>query len=126
MKKMILSAFILVAIISLGVLSLNLYDKTSQKLSGMIDGVSEAVAAGDWDGANTGIENIEKVWSKTEGTWALLIDHFEIDNIEMSLKKSKEYIETKNTTLSLAELATLNFMVEHIYKKEALNFENIF
>jgi peptidoglycan hydrolase CwlO-like protein len=126
MKKLILAVVILLVIIFSGILSLNLYSKTSRQLSKMVDSTYDFVNSGNWDGATKEVENIEKAWDKIEGVWAVLIDHFEIDNIEMSLKKSKRYIETKDLPLSLAELENLKFMVEHIYEKEKFSLENIF
>lgn len=126
MKKIILAAFMLTAIIISGLLTTNFYSRTSKELSEKISALTDYVTSGNWHMADSEIENMEKEWSKTEKKWAVLIDHFEIDNIEMSLKRTKKYIESKDRTLSLAELEGLNFMINHIYKKDEFNLSNIF
>lgn len=126
MKKILLAAFMLGAIITSGLMAQNFYSRSSKKLSEKISVLTHQVTAEDWDKAGSEIEDIEKMWSKTEKKWSVLIDHFEIDNIEMSLKRTKKYIESKDKTLSLAELEGLEFMISHIYKKEEFNLSNIF
>jgi len=125
MKKVLFASAILATIIISGIVTLKFYYNSSHQISEMIEGVSDSINSGQWDKAKKQVDDIEKTWSKTERIWAMLIDHFEIDNIEMSLKKSKKYIENKDTSLSLAELETLKLMVEHIYKKEAFELNNI-
>jgi len=125
MKKFLFALLLLALIVFSGVLSLKLYKGSSNKMTDLLDTVSEHVTSGNWEGAKSEIENTQKNWDKTEKIWTLLTDHFELDNIEMSLKKSKKYIEAKDMPLALGELENLKFMVEHIYSKELINIQNI-
>lgn len=126
MKKLLLAAVIFTIIISSGILTIKSYSRASREISDKIWVASGYITFDNWDEAKKEIDNIEKLWAKTERKWEMLIDHLEIDNIEMSLKKTKKYIETKDKTLSLAELESLDFMVNHIYKKESFRLSNIF
>ena len=126
MKKLLLALSIFVIIILFSILTMSSFKRSSQKISVMVEKSSKFISIGRWDDAQNQIVDIEKIWSKTEKTWALLIDHMEIDNIDISLIKSKKYIETKNLTLSLSELDILKFMIEHISDKELFNLKNIF
>ena len=126
MKKLLLALSIFVIIILFSILTMSSFKRSSQKISVMVEKSSKFISIGRWDDAQNQIVDIEKIWSKTEKTWALLIDHMEIDNIDVSLIKSKKYIETKNLTLSLSELDILKFMIEHISDKELFNLKNIF
>jgi hypothetical protein len=83
------------------------------------------VASGNWSNASKNMESIKDSWDKTEKLWGILVDHYEIDNIEMSMTESRKYIETKDTSMSLAELDNLSLMIEHIYNKERINIKNI-
>lgn len=125
MKKLLFASAVLLIIIVFGAVTLRFYNNSSEQISIKIEDVCDSINSGKWDEARKQISDIEKTWEKTEKTWDMLVDHFEIDNIEMSLKKSKQYIETKDAALSLGELETLKFMVEHIYKKEAFELGNI-
>jgi hypothetical protein len=126
MKKFISSMVLLVAIVLSGLLLTGYLKKSSQKLVVTISEISELVNSGSWDIAKERVEGLDERWDSTEKKWGILIDHFEIDNIEMAMIKSKKYIDTKDLPLASAELDNLKFMVEHIYEKERLNLKNIF
>lgn len=57
---------------------------------------------------------------------AFFLDHQEIDNIQFTMTKTREYIANENTPLSCAHLAELKLMIKHVPKKESLTIENIF
>lgn len=126
MKKLILSLLILVIVIISSIYSMYSIKNSSAKIQDSIEKASSFASAGNWSGAYSEIRLTEKEWNKTEKTWAILVDHFEIDNIESSIIRSKRYIETRDMSLSLSELDNLKFSVEHIYKKELINMKNIF
>lgn len=126
MKKFIIALIVLAAILSASVISIKSFNKSSNEIVKMVEKTSDLAASSRWKEAYDEISSIETKWNKTERFWAMLIDHMEIDGIEESLIKSKKYIETQNISLSLAELDSLKFSVEHIYKKELVNLKNIF
>jgi hypothetical protein len=117
---------VLVAILYSGLLSSKYINASSNSMTDMIDNASTMVEKGRWDDAVNQIQKLENRWDSSEGVWGILVDHFEIDNIAMSMKKSRKYIEAKSLPESLAELDNLKFMVEHIYEKERFNLKNIF
>jgi hypothetical protein len=125
MKKLIASLILLCLIIFSGILSMNSIKKSSDKITGMVKNTSDLVASGNWSNASKNMESIQGSWDKTEKLWGILVDHYEIDNIEMAMTKSRKYIETKDTSMSLAELDNLKLMIEHIYSKESINIKNI-
>lgn len=126
MKKFIFSIIALLIIIASGLITIKFFKTSSEQITESIERTSAMVTENNWESAKTHIDNIEKKWDKTEKTWALLTDHIEIDNIELSMKKSKQYIESNSGPLALAELESLKFMVKHIYSKELINMKNIF
>lgn len=126
MKKFVSALVILVIVLVSGVLSIRYFKSSSDQLVKSIENTSTLVSQENWSAAKTGVETIDKEWSSTEKTWALLTDHVEVDNIELSLKKSREYINTGSSSEAMAELEGLKFMVEHIYSKEQFNLKNIF
>lgn len=126
MKKLIVSMVIFISIIASGLLIIRYFKNTSRNLTYEIENISSLVRENNWEDAKSNIKILQKNWDKTENIWAFLTDHIEIDNIEMSMIKSAQYIESKNTSLSLAELENLKYMVDHIYEKELFNLMNIF
>lgn len=125
MKKFIFSLLILAAVIAGSIYSTSTIKISAKKMEHSIEKTSDLASAGDWAGASGQLALTEKEWNKIEKTWAILVDHFEIDNIESSIIRSKKYIETKDKPLSLAELDNLKFFVEHIYEGELINLKNI-
>ena len=126
MKKFIISLIALLAIIVSSSMTVRYIHNSSSKIVESIEYASSLINNGKWIEAKSAIDDINSKWDDTEKSWALLTDHIEIDNIEVSMLKSKEYIRTKNLPLSLSELENLKFMIEHIYEKEKFNLKNIF
>ncbi|KAF1084261.1 hypothetical protein SPSYN_02665 [Sporotomaculum syntrophicum] len=88
--------------------------------------MEKAINRGNWEEASAGIDITEKLWNKDKGWWAVVIDHQEIDHIDMSLLRTKEYISKQDRTMASGELAVLRQMLEHIPQKEQVNLKNIF
>ncbi|ACV62651.1 hypothetical protein Dtox_1798 [Desulfofarcimen acetoxidans DSM 771] len=87
--------------------------------------IEQAIKQNNWSKAREQVDSTKKEWEKNKTWWAVVIDHQEIDKIEIALARIKSYIEVKNTGLSLGELAMLRQSVEHIPIKEAVSIENI-
>jgi hypothetical protein len=90
-----------------------------------IDKVATEIKDDRWVEAEGHTEELEKAWGQQVGWWPIILDHQEIDNIEFSLAKIKEYVANQDKPLSLGQLSELKLMVEHIPRKEAVNLENI-
>ncbi len=125
--KIIISILIILSfILSASIIGANSLRATSDKLEGHIAEIEESTLSGNWDKAKENVDSIEKTWSKAEGTWTILLDHAEIDNIDNSLSRMKKYIDSQDRTLALGELANLHQYVKHIPQMESLNLRNIF
>ena len=98
---------------------------TADKLGVKFTNIEKAVKQNDWPVAGEQISLAEKSWSKRKTWLAVIIDHQEIDQIEMAFSRIKSYIEAKNTGLSLGDLARVRQSIEHIPKKEVVSIENI-
>jgi hypothetical protein len=83
------------------------------------------MVSGDWGNAKARIASVNSDWKSTSKIWTALIDHIEIDNIDASLSKMEKYISVKDTSMALAEIATLQLFIRHIPEKEAFNLKNI-
>jgi len=124
--KIITSIVVLLAVI----LGISMYSSrtlaaTSRDLESRISEIEESTKAGNWVKAKEGIEAIEANWQQVEKSWSILLDHIEIDNIDISLSKISRYIESENTSLALAEVATLKMLITHIPEKESFRLTNI-
>ncbi|MDI6604359.1 MAG: DUF4363 family protein [Thermoanaerobacteraceae bacterium] len=120
-----LITIIVALIILIDIASYNYLNTTSQNFNNTIINIEKDVNNEKWDSAKNKIEKLDKTWNKTNSKWAILIEHNEIDEIDITLAKLKSYIYTNNKNFSLAELKTLNEKFKHIPVSEKLILENI-
>lgn len=100
--------------------------ETTEDLSRQIDGISQEIKHQDWAGAEEKSARLEQMWEEKARWWPAFLDHQEMDNIEFSLARVKEYVVSQDKALALGQLAELKLMIEHIPRKEMVNLENIF
>lgn len=98
---------------------------TSNRLSGHIDLVCEYIKSGDWEHAQEKTRDLKAKWQDNAVWWPIVMDHQEMDNIEFSLAKAKEFVAEENSTLALSQFAEMKLMIEHLPAKEKINLKNI-
>ncbi|HBV98983.1 MAG: hypothetical protein JL50_18950 [Peptococcaceae bacterium BICA1-7] len=100
-------------------------ETSTGELLKIIDSLAGAVEKKDWDQAGKETARLEKSWEEKAGWWPVLLDHQEMDNIEFSLARIKEYVSAHDLALSRGQLSELREMVRHIPEKEAVTLKNI-
>lgn len=125
--KIVTSIIILTAII-IGFTSFTqrLLDKDSLRMVQAIEEVENNSKTGKWDHAEASLEKVNDIWSAVKGTWSVLTDHQEIDNVEVTLSRLQILVQNKDVSSALSEAAALKKYIDHIPFKEKLNFENLF
>ena len=68
------------------------------------------------------LEIIEK-WPETEKKWSILLDHSDIDAISTSISRLSVYIDAKDSTLALAEIASLKQLLKTIPDRGSTVFD---
>lgn len=99
--------------------------RTSIQLEKHIDSLEKGINAEDWETVDKNLESTINEWQHSKKTWAILIDHLEIDNIDETLSRMKEFIKTKEVPSALAEASALKLYFRHIPAKETMSIENI-
>lgn len=117
-------SLVLVIIIS-GVLTLYYLNRSCEKLEKAVDSAGLLIQTKQWDSAEKFLDAFATDWDRTKFGWAILLDHFEIDNIDNSYIKTRKYVECKDYPSALAELESLKAYIKHIPKKESFSLENI-
>ncbi|WP_027628393.1 DUF4363 family protein [Ruminiclostridium cellobioparum] len=125
-KTIILISILLIVIILSGSLTLYYLERSAGILEYSVISASKSVSDKQWTSAEKQLEEFNKNWDRTKYYWAMLVDHFEIDNIDDSFTKTKMYVESEDYSSALAELEALKYYILHIPKKESFTFENIF
>lgn len=125
-RTIIVVAILLIVIILSGTLTLYYLGRSAGTLELSVDSAIQSVTDKQWTSAEKQLEEFNKNWDKTKYYWAMLVDHFEIDNIDDSFTKTQKYVESKDYSSSLAELEALKYYIMHIPEKEGFTLENIF
>lgn len=103
----------------------SLLTQTSKEIDTAAASLEQLVKDEKWAEADKLLSDMQEKWSKTEPKWAMLIDHFEIDNIDNSMTRMSKYIESKSSDDSLAELGALRKYIQHIPVKNGLSIKNL-
>lgn len=126
MKLLLVLLIIFANIITFGFWTNHLLQSTAGEMLQNIELIEQSLEKNQWDDARAKTGELEKIWGEKASWWPAVLDHQEIDNIEFSMAKTKEYIATENASLSRGLLSELKLMIRHIPEKESLKLINIF
>lgn len=125
MKPLIIIITFTVLIALAGSLTLYFLDSESVKMDKQLTELKSEIENQDWTAAEKTLDKFHSKWDRTSNTWSMLIDHYEIDNIELVLSQLASYVKTKDKSDALSQLSALKTFVRHIPKKEAFRLKNI-
>ncbi len=126
MRSLIISGAITLFLLLSSIGSYKYIERSSGELVARIDTVEKLIYARNWEVAKKELDDTEQNWEKTKDWWSVLINHEEVDKIDISLKRLEKYVETEGLSLSLGELSALKLLFGHIADTEAFTFKNIF
>lgn len=115
--------FVLLIVLSLG--SYRLIESTSNTLSTQLEKVENSINQQKWERAKQEMNLTQATWDKTKNWWTILLDHQEIDNIDVSINRLGKYVDLRRNALSLGEVSALKLYVGHIADTEVFNLKNI-
>lgn len=124
--KVVISIVLLTAAIIFASLYAQSYlSKTALLYEKEVTQIEKGIRAGSWENVGSILDKTSDKWEKDKKLWAVLIDHAEIDNIDETFSRMKEYIYARESSSALAEASALELYYRHIPAKEALSLENI-
>ena len=126
MKSVLIIVITLGLILGAGCFTILEVSGTSDVLLSHCGGIKAHIRDGEWSKARDELKRADDLWNGVKPVWTILINHKEIDNIDMALAKIKQYIETREKGLALGELSSLELLINHIPGKEKVSLENIF
>ncbi|HHW40451.1 MAG TPA: DUF4363 family protein [Syntrophomonadaceae bacterium] len=122
-----LLVFVIVVIIGVGGALVQRYlDRTAGELSASLQEVGRALDHEDWEQGERAFAGFEQRWRVVRRNWALVVDHVEIDSVDMRLARLKEFIRAREDDESLAEYGEALMLLEHIPERERLTWRNLF
>jgi len=126
MKSILIIAIALSLILGAGYFTMSEVSRTAHILISHSDQMKSSIENGNWEQAQDNFKEFSIFWHNAESMWTILLNHNEIDNIDISLAKIEQYIKARETGLALGEMAILKLLIKHIPEKEKLTLENIF
>ncbi|WP_242966858.1 DUF4363 family protein [Desulfosporosinus sp. FKA] len=106
-------------------MSYQFIQRTTQSLDSQISTVEQSISGQQWAMAQNKLKETQQRWDKSKIWWTILLDHQEIDKIDLSLSRLDKYLVTQNLPLSLGEVSTLELLISHISETEKFTLENI-
>ncbi len=125
MRSLIISCIITLAI-ALGwyFIYISVEDNTSEFIDNLSD-LSKTIEDRQWESANSEFEDIKERWDNIKSSWIIILNHHEIDNIDLAMVKASQYIKSQNQELSLVEIKTLTTLFNIVKDNESLTLSNI-
>ena len=125
MKTFIAAIVIFVSLVGFGIASYVYLEKTADKLVDKTKLLENSVHKKDWKAAEKNFASLTSSWNKANEKWTALIDHQELDRINISITRIREYIQVRHLPGVAAETAELKLLFLHIPKKDAINLDNL-
>ncbi len=126
MRPLIIIIALTLLLIAGSCLALYALNAESQRLSSSLDILEKDIRKQNWEGASKKLKEFEEKWDKVSPLWSMLVDHYEIDNIELILAQLISYTENEDKVQSLSQMSSLKTLVKHIPAKESFSLRNIF
>jgi len=126
LKPLIIIISLTILIVAGGSITLYLLNSESQRLDDSLSSLGEAIENGNWDNASKNLKEFNSKWDRTSSLWSMLVDHYEIDNIELLLSQLASYVKNKNRNDALSSVSSLKTLIKHIPEKESLSLKNVF
>lgn len=97
-----------------------------QEISRRLERIVIRLTKSDWEGASREAGLIRREWNKARKTWGLIMDHKEIDSMDLSISRLCSLISSHERALALAEAAVALRLAGHIPEREIPGVGNIF
>jgi predicted PurR-regulated permease PerM len=126
LKPLIIIIILTVLLIVGGCLSLYALNSESQQLNSNLSTLEEDIENENWNEASRKLEEFHDKWDKTSLVWSMLVDHYEIDNIELIMSQLISYVKTQDKNEALSKTSSLRTLIKHIPVKESFKLQNVF
>lgn len=100
-------------------------DKTTDEFKNTLNMIENVIENEQWDRANIEFIKINQKWNKTRNTWSIILDHHEIDNIDLAISRVNKYISYRNTALSMGEIQVLKTLFSIVKESQGLSLSNV-
>ncbi|NLM03770.1 MAG: DUF4363 family protein [Clostridiales bacterium] len=125
MKVSIITLIILVLFFG-GAIYGNIYiNNSADQLTYEIEKLDESIDELNWDEAKIHMEGIMDNWQKIKKIWLTILEHEEVNNIDLLLGRLKRYVEIEESNDATSEIAALKLLIQHTTEKGSFKLVNI-
>ncbi len=112
MKAVALIFGILIVLFILSTLTSEYIDDSSASITQQLEYMENSVREGKWREVRESMSMTKKEWEHVRDKWAMIIDHGDMENINLGFSRLKEYIDEPDPTQALAEISALKLLFE--------------
>jgi hypothetical protein len=98
---------------------------TTHALVTQLETIEQSITTRNWKNAQTELDTTHDRWDKNQTWWTILLNHEEIDTIDLSMERLEKYVVTEDNSLALGEISALKLLFDHIADSDQLNIRNI-
>lgn len=120
-----LSAILTVLTIALGVWSGMETRALSEEYSAMADELRTLAESENWSAVEEALTESQKSWNQKVPWLQMLINHDDVDDVTMALKKLRAGTSAQELVACLEACTELKEYAEHLYHRDALTLGNI-
>lgn len=125
--RTLITIIIIVILLLGGSLVSHQYLKASTQALGVpLESIERSITGHKWELAGEELNNAHLLWNKDKSWWTILLDHKDIDNIDISIRRLQNFVQAQDFSQSLGELSALKYQVNQIYETSKINLKNIF
>lgn len=125
MRALIYISTAMILIVALWFFSYEYIENNSLSFINTLNKINETIENDNWKSAQDKITKLNKDWDNIKHKWGMILDHTEIDDIDLIIAKINKSIELKNKHVVLEEIEVLKYLFIMINEKENLTLTNI-
>jgi len=126
MRLITMLLILFVVIISTGIASYYTIQSLTDNLTNYFDELEKNIINENWTKAENTFKNIENNWEQTETIVAIFIDHADLRDLNISLKRISTLIEIQEKKEILPEISVAKDLINSIPEEERLLLRNVF
>ena len=126
MRSFSFAALLLAVLLGLNIFCYNFIRTSVSDIDESIDKIILHADKKDYKKANKEFELLKSKAEESKKIWFIIINHQEIDNVDISMRQSEAYLKKEAESDLIASLNTLKYNVNNVYEREKVNIINIF
>lgn len=127
-KELVICIIIFIMVLSLNFVTQKYTNKTIEEVTKLLNDTRQELTKKepDYDIATKKAEDTFNKWEELDDTWALYIEHDEIEKVTTAITATKSFTEMKDDSQAIDSIDRCKYILEHIKQREIFSLDNIF